>query len=122
MMSAAFGFQPVQAQTTDAQLVEKARAGVLKMGTGEKARVEVKLRDNTKLKGYISEAGDDSFAVTDANTGTSRTIAYTDVAQVKKRDGALLSTQTKIIIGASAAIAAGITLYVIRGVFCDGQC
>ncbi len=40
--------------------------------------VEVKLRDTAKLKGYISDAGDDSFTVTDSKTGSSETVAYAD--------------------------------------------
>jgi hypothetical protein len=52
LLATNFGAQPVQADTVeDAQLAAKARNSILKMGTGEKARVEVKLRDETKLKG-----------------------------------------------------------------------
>ena len=49
------------------RFTEKVKAGIFKLGTGPQARVEVKLRDKTKLSGYISEANETSFVVTDAN-------------------------------------------------------
>ena len=42
----------------DAQFAAKVKAGILKLGTGPAAHVEVKLRDSTKLKGYVAEAGE----------------------------------------------------------------
>jgi hypothetical protein len=41
-----------------ARFAEMIKANLLKLGTGESARVKVKLRDQTKLEGYISEAGE----------------------------------------------------------------
>lgn len=120
LLSTAFGFQSVRAQTgKDAQLAEKARAGVQKLGLGRDARVEVKLRDNTKLKGSISAAGEDSFTITDSKTGASQTVAYADVAQVK-RPGGGLSTRTWVIIGAAAVAAVIVGVTVIKPVLCDG--
>ena len=106
---------------TISSAAERARAAVAKVGVGEKARVEVKLPDNTKVKGYVSEAGADSFKVMDAKTGTIRTFNYADVAQVKKRGGGLSAT-TKAIIWGGVAAGVAITLYSVRGAFCDGQC
>ena len=88
-----------------ARFTEKLKAGILKLGTGPEARVEVKLRDKTKLSGYISEANETSFAVTSAN-GAKAVVAYPDVAQVK---GNNLSTGKKfaiaaVIVGALAII------------------
>lgn len=120
ILSAAFGFQTVRAETgQDAVLAQQARTRVLKLGTGERARVEVKLRDETKLKGYISAAGADSFTVTDARTGASTVVAYTDVARVKK-SGNGLSTMTKVLIG--GAVAAGVIIgwQVVKPAVCDG--
>lgn len=48
-----------------AELTEKTRCGIHKLGVGKEARVEVRLQDKTKLKGYISEAGAASFTITD---------------------------------------------------------
>ena len=67
----ALSFQQVSAQSSmDAQLAVKARDTVQRLGVGHKSRVDVKLRDNTKLKGYISAADENSFTVTDSNTGS----------------------------------------------------
>jgi hypothetical protein len=120
ILSAAFGFRPVQAETVEeARLAHQARIGILKLGTGERARVEVKLRDDTRLKGYVSAAGTDSFTVTDRRTGAATVVAYTDVAQVKKA-GNGFSTMTKVIIG--GAVAAGVIIgwQIVKPALCDG--
>jgi hypothetical protein len=85
----------------EARLIEKVKSSITKLGTGTDARVEVKLRDKTKLKGYISEIGEDYFVVTDAKTGTATTVAYPQVKQVK---GNNLSTGAKIAIGVGVVI------------------
>lgn len=100
---------------------ERARAVVARVGVGEKAKVEVHLPDATKVKGYVSEAGADSFTIIDKQTGAARTFNYADVTEVKKRGGGL-STTTKAIIWGGVAVGAAITLYTVRGAFCDGQC
>jgi hypothetical protein len=85
-----------------ARFAEKIKANVLKLGTGESTRVKVKLRDQGKLEGYISEAGADTFTVTDRKTGVATTVAY---VQVKSVQGNNLSTGAKIAIGVGIAAA-----------------
>ncbi len=120
MLSTALVSQSASANTKkDAAPAEKARAAVQKIGTGEKARVEVKLRDNTKLKGYVSAADEDSFTVTDRKTGATTNVAYADALQVKKQGGGL-SPVTWAIIGGSAAAAIIVTKVVLYPVLCDG--
>lgn len=114
------GFQSARAQAVGGA-ADKARAGVERAGTGPKARVEVRLRDNTKLKGYVSEADADSFTVTDSKTGAARAVAYSDVAQLKRQGGGLSPT-TKAVIWGGVAAGVAITLYAVRGAFCDGMC
>ena len=120
VMCTALGFHVVGVRAAgDAQTVEQVRAQVAQIGVGEKARVEIKLRDNTKLKGYVSTAGADSFTVTEAKTGAQKTVAYADVAQVKKPAGGLSPLAWGIIGGAAvAAIVVGLT--VVKPVVCDG--
>ena len=101
----------------EAQQAEKIKAGIVKLGIGPEARVKLKLRNHTKLSGYISAIGDETFAITDLKTETSTTVSYPNVAQVQ---GNNLSTRTKIIIGVSIVVAAIIVLYNMRGAFCDG--
>ena len=60
----------------------KARAKVSQLGVGQSARVDVKLKDQTKIKGYISGAEQDSFTVVDKVTGDSHSVSYNDVLEV----------------------------------------
>jgi len=120
LLATGFGFQTVYAETNEeTRLAQKARYSILKLGVGEKARVEVKLRDNTRLKGYISQTGADSFTLTDSKTGASSTVAYNDVAQVKK-PGNGFSTMTKVLIGGAVAAGVIITWQVVKPALCDG--
>ena len=66
-----------------AQLAAKVKAAILKLGTGPQARVELKLREGTRLKGYLAEVGEDYFVVVDENGGASRQIPFPQVKQVK---------------------------------------
>ncbi len=99
-----------------ARLTAKVKDSISRLGVGEAARVEVKLRDKTKLKGYISEAGADSFIVVDAKTGVATTVAYPQVKQVK---GNNLSTGAKIAIG--VAIGVAIVVLIIVGKYCSNE-
>ncbi len=92
----------------DAPTVAKIKANILKRGTGEKSKVVVKMKDGTKLKGYISQTGEDSFNLTDSKTKQTNAVAYRDVAQVKKQG---LSKGAKIVIG--VGIGAAVTVVVI---------
>jgi hypothetical protein len=65
------------------ELAQKIKAKVEKIGSGPKARVEVKLVDGDKVKGYISEVRADHFVVTDKKTGGVTTIAYAQAKQVR---------------------------------------
>ncbi len=84
------------------RFAEKVKAGVEKLGVGEETYVRVKLRDKTKLAGYISEAREESFVVTNLKTSEATTVAYTDVKKVK---GHNLSTGAKVAIGAGIVFA-----------------
>lgn len=97
--------QPATAKSKEekqAQLAQRVKTEISKLGVGQDARVEVKLQDRTKLAGYISEVKDDSFVLTNARTGAATPVAYADVTQVK---GHNLSTGAKIAIGVGIGIA-----------------
>jgi hypothetical protein len=117
LLAGSFGLQTVfgQVSTYDAQ-ASKARAKVDSLGNN--ARVEVKLRDKTKVKGYLSAITADSFSIADSKTGTTTTVAYSEVDEVKKPGGGL-STKTRIIIGA-AAVGTVVTWIIVKPAFCDG--
>jgi hypothetical protein len=102
---------PVAAATKaekEARFAGKVKTGIEKLGVGRDTRVEVKLRNKTRLKGCISEASENGFVVSDLETGASNSIAYADVSQVK---GNNLSTGAKIGIG--IAIGAGVTILIL---------
>lgn len=80
----------------EAKFIEKVRASVTKLGTGKDARVEVKLKDGTKLKGYISQINEGSFFVVNEKSGEATEVPYPQTKQVK---GNNLSTGAKIAIG-----------------------
>jgi hypothetical protein len=86
-----------------AKAIQKVKKGVSRLGVGEKAHVEVLLHDNTKLKGYIREAGPDSFVVVNSKTGVATQVAY---SQVERVNGHNMSTGAQIAIFAGIAGAA----------------
>ena len=107
-----------RAQTSEGQATQTARPTVQTMGVNTDRRVEVKLRDKTKVKGYITQLDQDSFTVTDSKTGASQTLSYSDVQDVKKASSGW-SSKGWLILG---AVAAGIVLtgIVVKSVGCDG--
>jgi hypothetical protein len=107
--------RPAAAKTRpeqDAQLAEKVKAGIARLGTGPDARIEVRLRDNTKLKGYVSEVNDGGFAVTDPKTGAATQVAY---PQVKVAKGNNLSKTATGIIVIGAIVAIGVIVALTIG-------
>ena len=118
-LSAGVAFKTTQAQTSrDAELAAKARAKVARIGVGQNAKVEVKLRDQSRIKGYISEVQQDSFTVVERDTGVSRSVVYADAMDVKRFSGGL-STKSWAIIGAAAA-GAIVTWIIVKPAVCDG--
>ena len=91
----------------EAKRAEKVRTQFARFGTGSDARIKVILRDKTKLEGFVSEVGADTFAVTD-RAGKTTTVEYSQVSQAK---GNNLSTSAKIGIG--IGIGAGVTLLIL---------
>lgn len=102
-----FAVSPWNNQTSS---VEKIKRAVTKAGVGEKARVTVMMRDGTKLFGYISEARENDFILTDKKTNNPVTILYADTAKVKENK---LSLAAKIGIGVGVAVAAYVVFIAI---------
>lgn len=69
--------------------------------------MKVKLRDNTRLEGYVSEAGPEHFTVVENKTGATTTVGYSQVKQVK---GNNQSKGSKIAIGIGIAIGAALLI------------
>ena len=103
------GSARVLAQTTDADAkAEKIRRKVLARGTGVAARVTVKLRDGSKVEGYINETAAEHFDVvrTDDYAGQMVRVDYREVKELKaKGHGKGLSSDTKsALVGMGVAV------------------
>ena len=104
---------PVAAQQTNSNGTDKVKAKVAKLGGGEKAKATVILKDGTKKKGYIGQAGGDDFVLRDRKTDSPTTIRYSDVTKVESNKGH--STARNLAIG--IGIGAGAFLAIIAIVF-----
>ena len=104
--NSSFVFAQTQAQTN----TENVKAEVVRRGVNEKKRVRVKMRNDTKIKGYISQIGDDSFTLINSKTKQPMTIAYADAAKIES-GGLAGGARVGIIAGAVAGVTA-IVLYV----------
>jgi len=109
---------PETTQRQEASQPARVKAEVQKRGIGEKSRVRVRLQNNADIQGYISKTEENSFEVTDRNTGRPTTIAYADVEKVQ---GAGLSKGAKIGIIAGAAVLVVVTVIAV-GVCQAGYC
>ena len=115
VLSQALGAGVVCAQTytgNSAQAIEQIKSKLARMGTGEKARVTVRLKSGQKLKGYIAQAQESSFVMRDRKTDAPTEIAYSDVAKVESNRGHSTARNLGIGIGAGAG-AALLTLAII---------
>lgn len=102
---------PVNAQVSNAaeMSVDRVKAKVAKLGVGSKAKATVILKDGTKKKGYIGQAGSDDFVLRDRDTDSPTTILYNDVSKVESNKGH--STARNLAIG--IGIGAGALLAII---------
>jgi hypothetical protein len=102
-----------RAQARDAR---KIKDGIMKLGNGEGARVQLTLRDGRKVEGYIREAGEDSFVVVETKTGAATTVTYSHVKAIK---GNNLSSGAKIAFNVAAVvgIALGLSLLLVVVLF-----
>ena len=67
----------------EAEFVKKLQANIQAQGIGVESKITVKLKDGTKLKGYISEIGDGKFVVADEKTGQNVSVDYPQVKQAR---------------------------------------
>ena len=96
---------PAAAKQGDAQSsLENIKIKIAKLGVGAKAKATVFLKDGTKIKGYIAQAGDDDFVVRDRKTDAPTTVRYTDVAKVDNNRGH--STARNVTIGVVVGVGA----------------
>jgi hypothetical protein len=77
---------------------EDVKAAPAKPGAGPDARVEIKLLDKTKLKGYLSQLNDEHFMAAEGRDGAVTRIAYPQVQKSKGRNHLTGDTVLAIVI------------------------
>jgi len=109
---------PATARAQSTSDSNQIRARVQKLAMSKGSQVQVKFRDKTKLKGYIDSVDPVSFTLRDSKSGTTQSIAYSEVENVSKAsDG--VSTKTWLILGGAAA-GAITTFLIVKPALCDG--
>ena len=109
---------PITASAQSGVEVEKVRAKIQTLSVDRDKKIEVKLRDNTKYKGYITAVHSDGFTITESKSSASQKFSYSEVAEVKKT-GSGMSSKTWLILGGAAA--GGIaTWLIVKPAICDG--
>jgi hypothetical protein len=113
-------------QKEDAKRAAKIKTLIAKVGTGLDADIEVKLLDKTEVKGYVSEAGEDQFVVTDAGTGATTSVKYSQVSKVTLRQPAMKRVLKKELtaknVARSLLIGTGVAVGVLVLVCAVGSC
>ena len=67
----------------EARRAEKVKAKIARLGTGESARVRIAVRNRRgEVKGYVREAGVETFTLVDPKTGVLTVIPYAQVRAV----------------------------------------
>ena len=88
-----------QAPTAEAVMSKIAR-----LGLGSKAKATIRLKNGTKVKGYVAQAGEADFVMRDRKTDAPTTIRYADVLKVEDNKGH--STARNIAIGVAVGVGA----------------
>ena len=90
--------------STQAPTVETIKSKVARIGVGAKAKATIRLKNGTKVKGYIAQVQDDDFVIRDRKTDAPTTIRYADVLKVEENRGH--STARNVAIGVAAGVGA----------------
>jgi hypothetical protein len=97
---------PQRQQRTSA---DEVKIKVAKLGTGSKARATVWLTNGTKVKGYVSQAGENDFVMRDRKTNAPTTVSYADVAKFERNNG----HSTAKWVGIGVGVGAGAFLLIV---------
>lgn len=100
-----------QQAVTEPSTLEKIKIDVNRLGTGDKARAKITLRNGTKLKGYIARQDEDSFVLRNRKTDAPTTVLYADVVKVERNKGH--STARNIAIGVGIGVGALLAIIAI---------
>ena len=98
-----------------AKAVEKVKKKVAEIGTGREL-VAVKLREQGKNVGYISEIAEDHFMLTDSKDGVTIKVGYADVKSIRRSH--LTPDSMKVLsivsVGLMAAVLVGVLVAASR--------
>ena len=89
---------------SQAPTVETIKSKIARIGVGAKAKATIRLKNGTKVKGYVAQAGEDDFVMRDRKTDAPTTILYADVLKVEDNKGH--STARNIAIGVAVGVGA----------------
>lgn len=89
---------------SQAPTVEAVKSKIARMGVGAKAKATIRLKNGTKVKGYVAQAGENDFVMRDRKTDAPTTILYADVLKVEDNKGH--STARNIAIGVAVGVGA----------------
>lgn len=98
--------QPALAAQSKSQVptVEAVKSKIARQGIGSKAKVTIRLKNGTKVKGYVAQAGEEDFVIRDRKTDAPTTISYADVVKIEENRGH--STARNIAIGVAVGVGA----------------
>lgn len=104
---------PTIAKQTSSQAptVEAIKSKVARIGVGAKAKATIRLKNGTKVKGYIAQVQEDDFVIRDRKTDAPTTIRYVDVLKVEENRGH--STARNVAIGVAAGVGAVLAIIFI---------
>jgi regulatory protein YycI of two-component signal transduction system YycFG len=76
-------FAKTEGNSKEVKFIEKLRANLQNQGVGVNSKINLKLKDGTKINGYVSEIKADEFVVVNENTGQNNNVPYPQVKQAK---------------------------------------
>ncbi len=91
--------------------VDATKSKIARLGVGAQAKAKVKLKDGAKIKGYITQAGENDFTIRDRKNDAPTTVRYTDVLKVEENRGH--STARNIGIGVAIGVGAFLALIAV---------
>jgi hypothetical protein len=95
----------------EAKEIADVKTRIEKLGA-RTTRVEIKLRNKKKLRGYVQQIAEDYLVISDLKTNTETRVAYTEILQVKEIKDRHLWDRKLFIIAAVIA-----TAFVIAGTY-----
>lgn len=106
----------VFAQDKEVRIAEKTKIKIAKLGVGGRT-IEVKFKDKTKIKGYITEIKDDHFVLVNRKNGASTNISYDQVKSLEL--GLTIFQKVGLVTGLTVLAFGIITAICVANGSCD---